>query len=188
MLMLNGQNVMDLMDFCVLTKEETETRRVGTNEQIKKTTVVVPGCVALVAFDRARLEIKRNDIMELLNQLPVAFREPTNFVLACEDRNGDEWTANASVIDELFMLGEAIDKVVNLYNYIAVKFMRGKAFPFYQILFDDDVKPVEKIGVVHMLLGVTATWLPAAEERQIVWVKARLAKIAEKTVTPANDI
>ena len=77
--------------------------------------IVARGIVTNVGFNRERLEQQRDAIVEMLNELPLPFRASSgggwSFVNACLDKNGDQWTGLHSVMEQLFLLGLAIDKV-----------------------------------------------------------------------------
>jgi hypothetical protein len=55
------------------------------------------------------------EISEMLSCLPVQFNEADgggfSFMAACNDKDGNLWTGDQRVMDEMFMLGMAIGRV-----------------------------------------------------------------------------
>lgn len=78
--------------------------------------MAVDGVVHKFQLHRGRLEAKRKLIEGLLGELPLEFRRSngpgTSFRMACKDRHGEQWTDLDSVMEELFVLGTGIDKVL----------------------------------------------------------------------------
>lgn len=80
--------------------------------------VVVDGIVLRAALDLAKLESHREAIEGLLAKLPIQFRSPSqgggggwSFLNACFDINGDQWTGEHRVVEQLFLLGMGLGLV-----------------------------------------------------------------------------
>lgn len=69
-------------------------------------------------FDKEKLELHRNKIDQLLSYLPKEFFKRTgggwSFLMACNDKNGRQWTGMHLTMEKLFALGIGIGKVKHL--------------------------------------------------------------------------
>lgn len=81
----------------------------------KPTAIRVQGIVMNYCFDPDRLSNRREEIIQLLNELPETFRESGgggwSFLMSCKDKHENHWGEHPSM-EELMCLGIAIDKVV----------------------------------------------------------------------------
>jgi hypothetical protein len=79
---------------------------------------VVQGVVTTAAFNPQALEDCREQIAELLAELPEQFQEAGgggwSFLNACDDRHGRQWTSFHRTMEQLFMLGLASGQVKEL--------------------------------------------------------------------------
>jgi len=77
--------------------------------------VEAEGIRSTVFFHPGRLQNHKAEIETMLRELPTEFKEGKgnggSFLDACTDRHGNLWTGFQQRVDELFMLGLAIDKV-----------------------------------------------------------------------------
>jgi hypothetical protein len=77
--------------------------------------VLAEGVVGKYGFEPTRLESHREDVKELLSQLPPEFQEGTgggwSFLNACNDKDGNQWTGEHRVMEQLFVLGLALGLV-----------------------------------------------------------------------------
>lgn len=77
--------------------------------------VMVEGIVMRAMFDRERLESHRQQIAELLAELPEEYHATTGggwtFLNMCNDRHGNLWTGEHAIMERLVMLGIATDQV-----------------------------------------------------------------------------
>ena len=77
--------------------------------------VVAKGLKLTVGFHPERLEAHKDEIMQMLMELPENFREGSGsgwtFLNACNDRHGNFWTGDHKTMDELVMLGLGIGRV-----------------------------------------------------------------------------
>ena len=99
-----------------LTADLVETFFVGCIANGAKDVTEVDGILAKVAFSTQKLEEFREDISDMLDCLPAQFGEKTgggwSFLQACDDREGNQWTGLHQRMDQLFMLGTGIGRVV----------------------------------------------------------------------------
>ncbi len=104
---------------------------------------VPKGCVAAygitcdVGFHPERLESHRAEIEEMLMELPDEFKESSGsggwaFAKACFDRHGRQWTGFQKRMEQLFQLGLAIGKVVDLTPGDA-RILTPDGLPYYLI-------------------------------------------------------
>ncbi len=67
------------------------------------------------AFHPERLETHREEVTEMLKQLPTQFRESGgggwSFLNACNTKDGKQWTGEHRKMEELFMLGMGLELV-----------------------------------------------------------------------------
>lgn len=74
------------------------------------------GITSVVGFHPERLESSAGAIVEMLGELPDTFKASggggTSFLLACEDGHGTQWTDLHQRMEQLFLLGLAIRKVL----------------------------------------------------------------------------
>ncbi len=76
--------------------------------------VKAEGIVTTVGFNPERLEIHKQEIEDMLNELPDQFKKSVgggwSFLQACMDKHGNQW-AEHPTMEKLFQLGIAIGKV-----------------------------------------------------------------------------
>jgi len=108
---LTAKRVNDIFMDCLFTDEETK-------EGPPKDYVKGEGIMNMFGFHPGRLESHREEIIELLKELPEQFRKDAgggwSFLNACDDRHGNQWTGLHRDMELLFALGSAIEKA-NLY-------------------------------------------------------------------------
>ena len=104
---LSSENVSQVFTDCLFNKGE------DTVGYIK-----AEGITATFGFHPTRLENHKQDITDMLNDLPNEFKEGhgkgSSFVNACNDKYGEQWTGLHEVMEQLFVLGIAIGKVTCL--------------------------------------------------------------------------
>jgi len=75
--------------------------------------ILVKGIMATFAFHPRRTESHKDEIAELLNELPDQFKESSgggwSFLNACTDRHGKHWGEHQNM-EQLFVLGIAVGK------------------------------------------------------------------------------
>lgn len=103
---LTAKNVHDTFMKCLFEDEEDKSNYVEAF-----------GIVIHVGFHPGRLQESKEDIISLLNHLPEQFYESKgdgwSFLNACMNDKGEQWVGDHKIMDELFCLGLAIDKVVS---------------------------------------------------------------------------
>lgn len=77
--------------------------------------VRVDGIMNVFGFIPGRLKKHRDEIYEILKQLPEGFQKESGggmtFLNACSDKEGNMWTGLHTTMEQLMTLGMAIDKV-----------------------------------------------------------------------------
>lgn len=75
----------------------------------------VEGITVSVGFHPGRLEANKDKIKALFDELPETFKQTKGggwtFLNMCVDKNGNEWTDSLPVMEQLLLLGLAIDYV-----------------------------------------------------------------------------
>ena len=76
---------------------------------------IAEGITSKFGFHKGRLESYRDNISDMLSQLPKEFQEDIGggmtFLNACNNAKGEQWTGLHSVMEQLFSLGQACEKV-----------------------------------------------------------------------------
>jgi len=77
---------------------------------------IVQGIRAVYGFNPVALNAHKEDIYTMLCQLPEEFINEekfggSSFLNACVDKNGDLWTSEHAIVDDLLCLGLGIDKI-----------------------------------------------------------------------------
>lgn len=97
---IDPQRVRDIAIDCLVNTHDTET---------PDTAVFVTGIVHDFAFVPAKLVEHRDEVREMLEMLPDAFRVEIgggwSFLNACVDRNEFQWTGEHRTMEMLFCLG-----------------------------------------------------------------------------------
>jgi hypothetical protein len=99
--------------------------------------VMAEGITCTVWFSLTALKIYKNEIEEMLKDLPIEFQENggggMSFLNACNDKNGDQWTGLHQRMEQLFQLGIAIEKVKCLMPRDFWEMLPG-GMPYYVVL------------------------------------------------------
>lgn len=99
--------------------------------------VVVEGITAFYGFHPERLESHKEDVRELLAQLPDEFHAETgggwSFLNACNNRDGELWTGDHMTMEQLFALGVALELVVCLMPRDTWSILPG-GVPYYMVM------------------------------------------------------
>jgi hypothetical protein len=94
------------------------------------------GIIGSVGFHPERLESHRAEIEALLGELPNEFKVSGgggwSFLMACNDKHGNQWTSLHLRMDQLFQLGNGIGKVKSLMPRELWSALPG-GMPFYII-------------------------------------------------------
>lgn len=106
--MIDPQEVEEIFTTCLYTSEELP------NHIIPEDAVVVEGIRGKYAFNPVRIKEHQSRIIELLSELPLQFRKDSgggwSFLNACDTKDGEQWTGFHLRMEQLFVLGMAIDK------------------------------------------------------------------------------
>jgi len=88
------------------------------NSEDTSAALIVEGAVMTAGFHPGRIEGHKEDVCELLSQLPVQFHANTgggwSLLNACMTRDDEQWTGDQALVDRLFMLGMALELAVCL--------------------------------------------------------------------------
>lgn len=99
---LTGENVNKVMEACLMNPETTEW-------------VDIEGVQLQVRLDKARVEAHREEILEMLGELPEEFMAGKgggmSFLNMCLDKDGRQWTGLHVECDALVVLGRAVGAV-----------------------------------------------------------------------------
>lgn len=118
---LSSENVQKIFDECF---SETGDKK-------------VVGIVHEFVFDSNKLDENSDKISDMLHQLPGVFMKDSgggwSFLMACNDKNGEQWTGLHLNMEHLFAMGEAIGKVESLLPRDMWKALPG-GVPYYVIV------------------------------------------------------
>jgi hypothetical protein len=102
---LTSDNVEAVLEDCLF----------GEGEPLTHEGQVTHGIMNDWAFHPQRLESHRQDVHDMLAELPHEFRESEgggwSFLNACMRSDGEQWTGFHQVMDHLFSLGQALGLV-----------------------------------------------------------------------------
>ncbi len=107
MLMLTAENVYNISKDCMWTEEEVTAN--GDREKIVSVSKVVDALTVTFCFHPQRLESHRQEIGELLSQLPKEFEEGYSFLAACCRADGELWGQHTDM-EALFAIGIGIGR------------------------------------------------------------------------------
>ena len=75
----------------------------------------IEGIVNKFGFHPGRIDKHKNEIYEMLKQLPDEFQKKSgsgmSFLNACNDKDGNQWTGLHSIMEQLMTIGIAVNKV-----------------------------------------------------------------------------
>lgn len=107
--------------------------------QPKDNMVIVEGVAHKFGFNPRQLSLHKQEIIDLLAELPDTFYEGSgggwSFLQACEDKHGNHWGEHFSM-EKLFCLGVGINRVKELFPKELRTFMPG-GVPYY-VIFNED--------------------------------------------------
>lgn len=109
-------------------------------------TIIAEGVVHTFGFNADKLATHKQEIIDLLNELPDNFKEEVgggwSFIQACIDKNGNHWGEHHSM-EELFCLGIAIGRVKCLMPRAMWGILPG-GVPYYTVCKNDQPTVTEK--------------------------------------------
>ncbi len=105
--LINAEEVGEIFNDCLYGGEEP-------NYETSKDTIVVQGVVHKYVMDLSKLEKYTDRVVELLGNLPTNFHKSGgggwSFLNMCDDRNGVQWTGFHVRMEQLLVLGIALEK------------------------------------------------------------------------------
>jgi len=105
--LINATEVGEIFDDCLYKGEKP-------NYETSEDTIVVEGVVHKYAIDLSKLEKYADRVVELLGYLPIQFHKSGgggwSFLQMCDDRNGVQWTGFHKRMEQLLVLGIALEK------------------------------------------------------------------------------
>lgn len=108
MMKLTSENVDKVFCDCLYGKSEDHHKALSEGKLIE-------GVRLKVVFNPEKVENHRQDIKDMLAQLPLAFRKEDgggwSFLQMCNDEEGNQWTGVHKQMDALVCLGLAIDEL-----------------------------------------------------------------------------
>ena len=100
---LSSKNVENAFLDCLFREGEDTTNHVE-----------VKGITLNIGFHPERLESHREEIKQMLSELPDEFQASKgggwSFLNACNDKKGNQWTDLQAIMEQLFLLGIGIDE------------------------------------------------------------------------------
>src|SRR5580698_3030512 len=103
--MIDAQKLHSVFLDCLYRNEEIEANQ----NQIPEGTVLVEAIQATIGFHPDRLESHREEVRNMLSDLPLQFRKGIgggwSFLNACNDKDGNLWTGEHKTVMELVALG-----------------------------------------------------------------------------------
>lgn len=108
MMKLTSENVDKVFCDCLYRESEDHHKALSEGKLIE-------GVMLKVVFNPEKVENHRQDIKDMLAQLPLAFRKEDgggwSFIQMCNDEEGNQWTGLHKKMDALVCLGLAIDQL-----------------------------------------------------------------------------
>ena len=108
-------------DISVLTPDHVESVFIDClfkEGEDTSTQIVAEGIVSSAGFNPERIEAHRQEILDMLAELPDEFKVNSgggmSFLNACLDRHGNQWTGMHRTMEHLFQLGIATGKATYL--------------------------------------------------------------------------
>jgi hypothetical protein len=98
---LTADNVMKTLKNCI---HDSNSSKAG--DEI----IMVDGIAHKFEFKKEKLEKCKDDIVDMLGQLPPQFKQGWSFLMACDDKEGEQWGEHKHM-EALVCLGIAIGKV-----------------------------------------------------------------------------
>ena len=105
---LSSQGVQDTVLACLYRDSEMDGE--GKVAAGQPDPILIKGVVTQFGFHPERVAAQESRIREMLGELPSEFSEGHSFLVACDDKHGNQWGSHLSM-DMLFCLGMAIGAV-----------------------------------------------------------------------------
>lgn len=127
---LTAENVEKVFRECFSSKSE---------ENIVKCDVVAHS----FSFYKDKLQENKQNIIDMLSYLPKEFMQNTgggySFLMACNDKDGKQWTGLHLTMEKLFALGTGIERVKCLLPRELWQMMPG-GMPYFMVLEESEEK------------------------------------------------
>jgi hypothetical protein len=112
-------------------------------------TVLVDGIMTNVGFHKPRVESHREEIIQMLDQLPDQFKLSSKgkgwtFLNACEDKHGNLWTGDHAIVELLVIMGLAIGKVKYCFDREFWEILPG-GVPYIQVLDENEKQGIDNL-------------------------------------------
>ncbi len=108
-------------------------------EKALKEAIIIEGIIGNFGFRPNKIDKNQKEIIELLLELPIIFMKSNgvgaSFLNACIDRHGNLWTGEHMIMEQLFALGSAVERVICPLPKIAWVLLPG-GMPYYQVIDD----------------------------------------------------
>ena len=115
-----------------------------------KDVIICSGIMGDYALKKSVLEEHKNEIYDMLMELPTPFRKSDgggySFLCACNTKDGELWTGLHEVMERLFVLGIGIDKVKELLPRECWFALPG-GMPYYMIIDEEDLLKINKLTI-----------------------------------------
>jgi len=109
MALINAERIREILIDSLFNNDEV------VNGELPESAVIANGVMLKIGFHKERLEKHRNEVKEILDNLPVSFKGPEfggeggdSFLNMCVDKNGEQWGEHKNM-DELCVLSIALD-------------------------------------------------------------------------------
>lgn len=130
---LSIEAVTELMESCLLHEKELPKEREGAtfDAWLKDNRITVRGIVHSFAFNKEFIEKHRDEIFNLIHQLPNSFKDGMSFLNMCMNQNGEQWGEHPNA-EELACLGIAAGVMIECSPFEMRPMLPG-GMPYYQI-------------------------------------------------------
>lgn len=99
--MIDANRLYDIMIDCLFSEED-----IKDGPPAVKDTVEVQGVMATYIFNKERVRSHKDEVLNMLLELPVQFAAGESFLNACQDQHGNQWGEHRDV-EALMVLGIA---------------------------------------------------------------------------------
>lgn len=121
----------------VLTAKNVEKVFAERFSESKNDSIKCEVVVHSFTFCKEKLQENKKNILDMLSCLPKEFMQNMgggySFLMACNDKDGNQWTGLHLTIEKLFALGIGIEKVKCLLPRELLKMMPG-GMPYFVVL------------------------------------------------------
>lgn len=101
--MINSEKLNEMLLDCLFKDDEVKDRKLINEDDA----IYVDSIGCRFGLHKGRLENHREDIKEMIEQLPESFKEGDSFLNLCITKDEEQWTGFHSVCEQLMVLGIA---------------------------------------------------------------------------------